>query len=36
MNITAAVIRPSPGAGNRVVPKNGIGMAFWIAGGAMT
>ena len=23
---------PSPGAANAVVPKNGIGMAFWIAG----
>ena len=23
---------PSPGAANGVVPKNGIGMAFWIAG----
>jgi len=23
---------PSPGAANGVVPKNGIGIAFWIAG----
>ena len=23
---------PSPGAANAVVPKNGMGMAFWIAG----
>ena len=23
---------PSPGAAKGVVPKNGIGMAFWIAG----
>ncbi len=23
---------PSPGAANGVVPKNGIGMAFWIDG----
>ena len=23
---------PRPGAANGVVPKNGIGMAFWIAG----
>jgi hypothetical protein len=31
-SITAAAMRPSPGAANGVVPKNGIGMAFWIAG----
>jgi len=24
--------KPSPGAANGVVPKYGIGMAFWIAG----
>jgi hypothetical protein len=28
----AAAIAPSPGAANGVVPKNGIGIAFWIAG----
>ncbi len=28
----AAAITPSPGAANGVVPKNGIGIAFWIAG----
>ena len=28
----AAAIMPRPGAANGVVPKNGIGMAFWIAG----
>ena len=25
-------IRPSPGAAKGVVPKNGIGIAFWIDG----
>ena len=25
-------MRPSPGAAKGVVPKNGIGIAFWIAG----
>lgn len=29
--IRAAIV-PSPGAAKGVVPKNGIGMAFWIAG----
>ena len=28
----AAAITPRPGAANGVVPKNGMGMAFWIAG----
>ena len=28
----AEAITPSPGAAKGVVPKNGIGMAFWIAG----
>ena len=28
----AAAMMPRPGAANGVVPKNGIGMAFWIAG----
>ena len=28
----AEAIRPSPGAANGVVPKNGIGIAFWIEG----
>ena len=28
----AAAIRPRPGAAKGVVPKNGIGMAFWTAG----
>ena len=28
----AAAIMPRPGAANGVVPKNGIGIAFWIAG----
>ena len=27
-----AAMMPSPGAANGVVPKNGIGIAFWIAG----
>ena len=27
-----APIMPSPGAANAVVPKKGIGMAFWMAG----
>ena len=28
----AEAIKPQPGAANNVVPKNGMGMAFWIAG----
>ena len=28
----AAAMIPRPGAANGVVPKNGIGIAFWIAG----
>jgi hypothetical protein len=28
----AAAITPRPGAAKGVVPKNGIGIAFWIAG----
>ena len=28
----AAAITPNPGAANGVVPKNGMGMAFWMAG----
>ena len=28
----AEAMMPSPGAANGVVPKNGIGIAFWIAG----
>ena len=28
----ADAMTPSPGAANGVVPKNGIGIAFWIAG----
>jgi hypothetical protein len=28
----AAAMMPRPGAANGVVPKNGIGMAFWIDG----
>ena len=31
-SITAEAMMPSPGAANGVVPKNGIGIAFWIAG----
>ena len=31
-NITIAAMKPSPGAAKGVVPKNGIGIAFWIAG----
>ena len=31
-NMTIAAMIPSPGAANGVVPKNGIGIAFWIAG----
>lgn len=27
-----AASRPRPGAANAVVPKNSIGIAFWIAG----
>jgi len=30
--MTAEAISPSPGAAKGVVPKNGIGIAFWIAG----
>ncbi len=29
--MTAAMM-PNPGAANGVVPKNGIGIAFWMAG----
>ena len=32
LSIMAAAITPSPGAAKAVVPKNGIGIAFWIAG----
>ena len=32
VNMIAAAMKPSPGAANGVVPKNGIGIAFWIAG----
>ena len=28
----AAATIPTPGAANGVVPKNGMGMAFWMAG----
>ncbi len=28
----AEATTPSPGAANGVVPKNGMGIAFWIAG----
>ena len=28
----AEAMMPRPGAANGVVPKNGIGIAFWIAG----
>lgn len=31
-SITADAISPRPGAAKGVVPKNGIGMAFWMAG----
>src|SRR6516162_9530788 len=31
-SIIAAAMMPRPGAANGVVPKNGIGMAFWIDG----
>ena len=31
-NMTSEAMMPRPGAANGVVPKNGIGMAFWIAG----
>jgi hypothetical protein len=30
--MTAEAMMPSPGAANGVVPKNGIGMAFWMDG----
>ena len=30
--MTAAAITPRPGAAKGVVPKKGIGIAFWIAG----
>ena len=30
--MTTPVMMPSPGAAKAEVPKNGIGMAFWIAG----
>jgi hypothetical protein len=28
----ADAVKPRPGAANGLVPKNGIGIAFWIAG----
>ncbi len=31
-NMMMLAMTPSPGAANAVVPKNGMGMAFWIAG----
>ena len=31
-SITADAMSPSPGAAKAVVPKKGIGMAFWMAG----
>jgi hypothetical protein len=31
-SMMADAIKPNPGAAKGVVPKNGIGMAFWIAG----
>jgi hypothetical protein len=31
-SMTADAIMPRPGAANGVVPKNGIGIAFWIEG----
>ena len=31
-SMMAEAIKPKPGAANNVVPKNGMGMAFWIAG----
>ena len=31
-NMMPEAMRPSPGAANGVVPKKGIGMAFWTAG----
>ena len=31
-NMMPAAMNPSPGAANGVVPKNGIGIAFWMAG----
>ena len=31
-SMITAPIRPSPGAAKGVVPKKGIGIAFWIAG----
>ncbi len=31
-SMMAEAMMPRPGAANGVVPKNGIGMAFWIAG----
>ena len=30
--MTAVAMTPRPGAANGVVPKNGIGIAFWMAG----
>ena len=30
--MTTEAMTPRPGAANGVVPKNGIGIAFWIAG----
>jgi hypothetical protein len=32
VNRSARASTPSPGAANGAVPKNGIGLAFWIAG----
>jgi hypothetical protein len=32
VSIASAVMTPRPGAANGEVPKNCIGMAFWIAG----
>ena len=31
-NMITAAMMPRPGAANGVVPKKGIGIAFWIAG----
>ena len=31
-NMMMPAMMPSPGAANALVPKNGLGMAFWIAG----
>ena len=32
ISMIAKATRPMPGAAKGVVPKNGIGIAFWIAG----